>query len=296
MSLPAFDTVDSFRQFRQGLSGSVGLVPTMGFLHAGHLSLIEAAQAENDHVVVSIFVNPTQFAQGEDLDSYPRDLPRDLALLESAGVSGVFMPTPDQMYPAGFQTYVTVEHLTAGLEGAQRPTHFRGVTTVVSKLFNIVQADRAYFGQKDAQQVVVIRRMVADLNLPVKIEVCPILREDDGLAMSSRNVYLSETDRKRALAINQALKSAGELYANGERNPDQFRNIIRKQLKQQARIEPDYVSVADARTLVECINATSAPLLVSVAAQVGKPRLLDNCLLPIELNTRVGVTATLGAI
>ena len=191
-------TIQNFRLAKAALPGHWGLVPTMGYLHAGHLSLVKRAKAENDHVAVSIFVNPTQFGPNEDLAAYPRDLDHDLSLLKALGVDLVFNPTPEVMYPSNYQTYVTVEEVTKYLEGASRPGHFRGVATVVAKLFNIVGAERAYFGQKDAQQTIVIKRMVADLNLPIGIIICPTLREADGLAMSSRNTYLDAEHRKAA--------------------------------------------------------------------------------------------------
>ena len=199
-------TLADLRRARQPLTGTFGLVPTMGFLHAGHLSLVKLARAECDHVGVSIFVNPTQFGPNEDLSAYPRDLARDLGLLEPLGVDLVWTPTPEEMYPDGFQTWVNVEQVTAPLEGKHRPGHFRGVTTVVAKLFNAFTPQRAYFGQKDAQQVVVIRRMVRDLNFPVEIVVGPIVREPDGLALSSRNVYLSPPERQAATVLHRALQ------------------------------------------------------------------------------------------
>ncbi len=201
-------TIPDVRRARAAAAGSWGLVPTMGYLHAGHLSLVAQARRENDHVAVSIFVNPTQFGPGEDLASYPRDLARDLALLEAARVDLVWTPTVEDLYPPGYQTYVVVEEVTKRLEGAARPTHFRGVATVVAKLFNVIQPDRAYFGQKDAQQVVVIRRMTRDLDFPVDIVVGPTLREPDGLAMSSRNVYLTPEQRRAAPALYRALSAA----------------------------------------------------------------------------------------
>lgn len=288
-------TIREFRQLRQQHSGTLGLVPTMGYLHDGHLSLVRAASADNDSVAVSIFVNPTQFGEGDDFDSYPRDMDRDLKLLSDAGVSLVFAPPPSEMYPPDFQTHITVENVSQGLEGAQRPGHFRGVATVVTKLFNVVQPDRAYFGQKDAQQVVVLKQLVKDLNIPVKIVICPIQREPDGLAMSSRNIYLQPDERQCAAALNRALQEAAAAYDAGEREPEQLRQIIREYIATHAGVKPDYVSVADARTLAECDKPTETPLLVSIAVKVGKPRLLDNMLLPAALNTRDGATRALGA-
>lgn len=287
-------TIADLRTARPNLSGKVALVPTMGYLHDGHLSLISAARDDADSVIATIFVNPTQFAENEDLDTYPQDLDRDLAMLEAEGVDIVFMPTPALMYPPRFQTWVTVDEVTKGREGGQRPSHFRGVTTVVSKLFNLTQADVAYFGQKDAQQVVVIRQMVRDLNFPIEIQVCPIVRETDGLALSSRNVYLSDAERDAALILNKTLQHTGELYEEGERDPQKLRHLARESIFTEPLAKLDYVSLADAHTLQEINEPTENPLLLSVAAQVGKPRLLDNCLLPLALNTRDGVTKTLG--
>ncbi|GAB5490018.1 MAG: pantoate--beta-alanine ligase [Phototrophicaceae bacterium] len=289
-------TITELHAIRPKLRGQVGLVPTMGYLHEGHLSLLASAKETCDSVIATIFVNPTQFAEGEDLDSYPRNLERDFSLLEDAGADAVFIPTPQLMYPPRFQTWVTVDEVTQGREGGQRPEHFRGVTTVVNKLFNLTQADIAFFGQKDAQQVVVIRRMVYDLNMSIEIEVCPIVREDDGLALSSRNVYLSSEDRQAALILNQTLRDIGQLYEQGERNPDTLRRIASEKISAEEHAKLDYVSLAEADTLEEITQASDKPLLLSLAAQVGKPRLLDNCLLPLSLNTREGVTQTLGKI
>ena len=288
------DNIADLRAKRPGLKGKVGLVPTMGYLHEGHMSLVSAAIEECDTVMATIFVNPTQFAANEDIDTYPRDLPRDLAMLEAAGVELVFTPTPDLMYPAGFQTWVTVEEVAKGREGGSRPEHFRGVTTVVAKLFNLMQADVAFFGQKDAQQVVVIRQMLRDLNFPLEIQICPIVREPGGLALSSRNVYLTDEERESALSLFQALYHTGQVYENGERNPDTLRLTTERFLQHEKGISLDYVSLADAATLEEMTVASEKPLLLSLAAQVGKPRLLDNCLLPLSLNTRKGATASLG--
>lgn len=288
------DNIADLRAIRPKLKGKTGLVPTMGYLHEGHMSLVSAALEESDTVMATIFVNPTQFGEGEDLDSYPRNLPKDFAMLEEAGVELVFTPTPSLMYPPRFQTWVTVEELTQGREGGTRPEHFRGVTTIVAKLFNLMQADIAFFGQKDAQQVAVIRQMVHDLNFPVEIQICPIVRESDGLALSSRNVYLSDEDRQSALILNRALQHTGNAYEEGERNPDNLRAITQDFIQQEPSVKLDYVSLADAATLEEITEARNQPLLLSLAGQVGKPRLLDNCLLPLSLNTREGATASLG--
>ena len=288
------ETIQELHAARQSLSGSVGLVPTMGYLHEGHLSLVRAARAECDHVLATIFVNPAQFSAQEDLASYPRDLPRDLAMLEAEGVALVFTPTPELMYPPGYQTYVSVEQVSQGKEGGARPGHFRGVATIVAKLFNLAQAQRAYFGQKDAQQVAVIRRMAHDLNFPLEIVVCPIVREADGLAMSSRNVYLSPAERQAATIIPQAWQRAAQAYNDGERHPEALRVLVREHIAQEPLARLDYVSVASARSQAEQDTPSDEPLLLSLAVQVGRPRLLDNCLLPLALNTREGASAILG--
>lgn len=289
-------TIEELRRERARIIGRLGLVPTMGYLHEGHLALVSQARAECDVVGATIFVNPTQFGPNEDLASYPRDLDRDLTMLETAGVSLVFIPAVDVIYPLGFQTYVNVENVTQRLEGAVRPGHFRGVATVVAKLFNLVQPDAAFFGQKDAQQVVVIRRMVGDLNFPVDIIVCPIVRENDGLALSSRNVYLQPAERQAATVLSQALRGAGAAYDAGERNPYRLREIVKSLIAAEMLAELDYVSLAYAHDLSECEEPTDLPLLLSVAARVGRPRLIDNCLLPLSLNTREGASHVLGAV
>lgn len=289
------ETIADFRDLRKNLEGKVGLVPTMGYLHEGHMSLVSAAREDCDSVIATLFVNPTQFGEGEDLETYPRDLPRDFGMFEEAGVDLVFTPTPAMMYPPRFQTWVTVTDVSQGKEGGLREGHFRGVATVVAKLFNITQPDRAYFGQKDAQQVAVIRQMVHDLNFPLDIQVCPIIREADGLALSSRNVYLKDDERKAATKLSQALQVVGNLYETGERDPEKLRQTAYDILNAEPLATVDYVSIADAATLEEITETTERPLLVSLAAKVGKPRLLDNCLLPISLNTREGVSSTLGA-
>src|SRR5512144_494142 len=272
-------TVEEFRAAKAALPGSWGLVPTMGYLHEGHLSLVKRARAENDHVAVSIFVNPTQFGPNEDLAAYPRDLDRDLSLLESLDVDLVFNPTPEVMYPSNYQTYVTVEEVTKYLEGASRPGHFRGVATVVAKLFNIVGSERAYFGQKDAQQTVVIRRMVQDLNMPVDIIICPTQREADGLAMSSRNTYLDAEHRRAAPVLYRALCAAKDAFDRGERDGERLRSIMRKVIEAEPLAKLDYVSAADAVTLQEATLVNEAHgLLLSMAVRVGKPRLIDNFL------------------
>lgn len=263
---------------RRSLMGTVGLVPTMGYLHEGHLSLVRRARQECDHVVVSIFVNPTQFGPQEDLSSYPRDLEHDLSLIEPLGTDLVWMPTAEIMYPKGYQTWVEVETITRHLEGAVRPGHFRGVATVVTKLFNGVQPHKAYFGQKDAQQAAVIRQMTRDLNFPIEIVICPIVREPDGLAMSSRNVYLDAEERRAATVLYRALNAARNLYENGERNAEQLRLIMREVLAAEPLAQMQYVSCADYDTLEESETVTGKTLL-SMAVFLGKTRLIDNFVL-----------------
>jgi pantoate--beta-alanine ligase len=250
----------------------------MGYLHAGHLSLVQQACAENDHVGVSIFVNPTQFGPTEDLGAYPRDLARDLELLAGAGVDLVWTPPASEVYPPDYQTYVTVEEVTRPLEGAARPVHFRGVATVVAKLFNVFQPDRAYFGQKDAQQVVVVRQMARDLNFPLDIVVVPTMREADGLAMSSRNTYLTPEQRKAAPVLYRALCAARSAWLAGEHNGERLRDVMRGVLDAEPLARPDYVSAADPVTLMELGDASHGVLL-SMAVRVGKARLIDNILL-----------------
>jgi pantoate--beta-alanine ligase len=247
----------------------------MGFLHAGHISLVKQARAECASVAASIFVNPTQFAPSEDLAKYPRDLPHDLALLEAAGVDLVWTPSPEGMYPPRFQTWVEVEGLTKVLEGAVRPTHFRGVTTVVAKLFNAVRPDKAYFGQKDAQQAAVIRRMVKDLDFPVDIIVCPIVREADGLAMSSRNVYLNPQERQAATVLFRSLSAARAAYEKGERNGETLRRIVKETVNSEPLAGLQYVSCADYDTLEE-LETVRGKSLLSMAVYMGKTRLIDN--------------------
>ncbi|MEW5988044.1 MAG: pantoate--beta-alanine ligase [Chloroflexota bacterium] len=257
---------------------SWGVVPTMGYLHEGHLSLARRARAENDRVAVTIFVNPTQFAPTEDLAKYPRDLARDLALLEGEAVDLVFAPTDAVIYPPGFQTYVTVEEVARPLEGSSRPTHFRGVATVVAKLFNILQPTRAYFGQKDAQQTVVVRRMAADLNFNLEVIICPTVREADGLAMSSRNALLSPEDRAAAPVLYRALTTAQAACLAGQRDAHELRRIMREMIAAEPRGRLDYVSVADPLTLVELDEVQNRALL-SLAVFFGKTRLIDNVLI-----------------
>lgn len=271
------ETVAGMLAERRRMSGAVGLVPTMGYLHEGHISLVRRARAENEHVAVSIFVNPTQFGPNEDFETYPRDTERDLRLLDEAGADVVFMPTPEEIYPPGFDEWVEVlGPLTERLEAAARPGHFRGVTTVVARLFRIVQPDRAYFGQKDAQQLRVIRRMVTEQGLPVEIVPMPIVREPDGLAMSSRNVYLSAQERTAALVLSRAVREARRMVIeDGVTDGDRVRDAVRSIVAEQPLVQLEYASVANEESLAELEHITG-PALVLVAAKVGSTRLIDN--------------------
>jgi len=272
-------TIEDVRAHRWAEPGlSWGLVPTMGTLHEGHLSLVRRARAENDRVGASIFVNPIQFDRRADLEAYPRQLERDCALLEAEGVDLVWAPDEATVYPPGFQTYVTVEEVTKVLEGAARPGHFRGVTTVVAKLFNVFQPTRAYFGQKDAQQAAVIRQMARDLSFNLEIVVCPIVREPDGLAMSSRNLLLKPEERPAALVLKRALDAARAAWESGERDGARLRAIMRAIIAAEPLARLDYVSAADPVTLAEIDGEASAALL-SMAVFVGQVRLIDNTLL-----------------
>ena len=271
-------TLEELRIARAMLAEPVGFVPTMGYLHEGHLSLARRAREECASVIVSIFVNPTQFSPSEDLSKYPRDLERDLHLLEPLGVDLVWTPTPEVMYPPGFQTWVSVDELTRPLEGALRPGHFRGVTTVVAKLFNAVQPQKAYFGQKDAQQAAVIRQMTRDLDFPIEIVVCPTVREANGLAMSSRNTYLNPDERRAAVVLYRALSAAKEAYGNGERNAEALRQIMRQIIASEPLAQMQYVSCADYYTLEELETITGKTLL-SLAVFFKRKRLIDNLLL-----------------
>ncbi len=272
--------MDLSRHWRQE-GKTIGFVPTMGYLHEGHLSLVRQARRENDVVVVSIFVNPTQFGPGEDFERYPRDLKRDMGLLEPIGVETVFVPSVEDMYPPGYRTYVEVEDITTRLCGASRPGHFRGVTTVCCKLFNIVRPHRAYFGKKDFQQYVVLRTMVADLNMDLEIVPMPIVREPGGLAMSSRNTYLNQEERKAALCLSRSLKRAQELFAQGERRA----RVIREEVEKMIRAEPlaniDYVEVVDPDTFLP-VEEVEKGTLVALAVKVGPARLIDNTQLGVD--------------
>jgi pantoate--beta-alanine ligase len=271
-------TLQELRSVRKTLIGPVGFVPTMGYLHSGHLSLVDASRVECASTIVSIFVNPTQFGPQEDLGRYPRDLPRDLSLLESAGVDLVWTPPVEVMYQPGYQTWVEVMDLTRGLEGELRPGHFRGVATVVAKLFNAVQPDKAYFGQKDAQQAAVIRRMVKDLDFPIEIVICPTLREKDGLAMSSRNTYLDPDERKAAAVLYRSLSTARQAFDSGTREAEKLRSLVRETIAKEPLVGLQYVSCADIDTLKE-LEMIRTKALLSLAAHVGKTRLIDNIVL-----------------
>ena len=268
-------TIAEFKKARRSIDSTVGFVPTMGYLHEGHLVLVRRAKAENEVAVASIFVNPTQFGPKEDFARYPRDPERDLDLLKKEETDLVFMPSAGEMYPEGCSTWVDVLKVTERLEGASRPGHFRGVATVVAKLFNIVEPTRAYFGQKDAQQVVVVRKMVADLNMNLEVVVVPTHREPDGLAMSSRNVYLNPQERQSALVVWKSLNLAQQLWSQGERKAE----ILRQQMADLIRKEPlariDYISIANPEMLEE-LTEIKQPALVSLSVYVGKTRLIDN--------------------
>jgi pantoate--beta-alanine ligase len=273
------ERIDGMKTLRRQLPEPVGFVPTMGYLHEGHLSLVRQAKVDNASVVASIFVNPTQFIPGEDLEKYPRDLERDLAMLEKEGASAVFAPAAAEMYPPGFSSYVDVERLTNRLEGASRPGHFRGVTTVVAKLFNIVQPARAYFGQKDAQQVAVVKKMVADLNMNLEIIACPTVREPDGLAMSSRNIYLTREQRRAATVLYRALTLARELWEQGEKDAGTIRHQMTDIIEKEPLADISYISIAHPETLKEMLHRIKTPALVSMAIKFSKIRLIDNIVL-----------------
>lgn len=275
-------TIAEVRQWHQEQKKAgrdVGFVATMGYLHEGHLSLARAASAENGAVLMSIFVNPLQFGPQEDFATYPRDLEHDCSLAEGAGVDVVFAPEVEEIYPQYPQlTTVEVHKITEGLCGASRPGHFNGVSTVVCKLFNIVQPDRAYFGQKDYQQVQVLRQMVADLNMPLEIRMIPIKREEDGLALSSRNTYLQGPERVQALALNQALQICRELYAQGERRAAKLIEAMVQRINKEASAHIDYIEIRDSQTL-EIVNEITASVVVALAVKIGQTRLLDNVIL-----------------
>jgi len=277
--MKTIESIAEMKKARHAMKGTVGFVPTMGYLHEGHMELVKKAKSENHNAVISIFVNPTQFGPSEDFFSYPRDIPRDLAMLKNAGADIVFMPAAAEMYPSLFSSWVDIEKVTDVLEGASRPGHFRGVATVCNKLFNIVEPTKAYFGQKDAQQCVVIKRMVADLNMNLEIVICPTVREPDGLAMSSRNTYLKPDERKAAVVLQNSLKLAREMYNQGERDAQKIRSAMIDMIHQEPLAEKiDYISIADIRTLEE-LDEIKLPAVISLAVKIGKPRLLDNIIL-----------------
>jgi pantoate--beta-alanine ligase len=276
--MKVIETIAEMKRVRRELTGTVGLVPTMGYLHEGHLELVRRAKADNPWAVVSIFVNPTQFGPKEDFTAYPHDIPRDLKMLETVKTDFVFIPPVAEMYPPRFSTWVDLEKVTERLEGAARPGHFRGVATVCTKLFNIVEPTKAYFGQKDAQQCVVIKKMVADLNMNLEIVIVPTVREPDGLAMSSRNTYLKPDERKAAVVLYQALNLARQLWSQGEKDAEKIRRAMINHIKKQPLAIIDYISIADAETLEE-LKEIKPPALVSLVVRIGRPRLLDNIIL-----------------
>jgi len=260
---------------------TIGFVPTMGYLHEGHLSLINNAKNESDKVIVSIFVNPAQFAPAEDLNSYPRDFDKDRELCEKAEVDLIFHPDTDEMHPCGSCTFVDMDKITKELCGKSRPTHFRGVCTVVNKLFNIIEPDKAYFGQKDAQQLAVIKRMASDLNIDVEIVGCPIIRESDGLAKSSRNTYLNSEERKAALILHKALTQAEELVRAGERNSSKLIGVMKNTIDSEPLAKIDYIEIVDG-DLIERIDVLKGNVLAAMAVFIGKTRLIDNFSMEIK--------------
>lgn len=260
---------------QKNLRKTIGFVPTMGYLHEGHVSLIRASKAENDFTVMSIFVNPTQFGVNEDLDKYPRDLNRDSLIAENAGVDIIFAPSREEIYPNGYKTFVNVDSITEVLCGKTRHGHFKGVTTIVNKLFNIIEPDKAYFGQKDAQQSIVIKKMVKDLNMNVEVEICPIIREKDGLAMSSRNIYLNFDERKAALVLSKSLFKAEALIKAGETNKDRIIAFIRNSIFAEKLASIDYIEALDADNL-EDIEEINKNVLIALAVKFGTTRLIDN--------------------
>jgi len=276
--MKVIEKIAEMKRLRHELAEPVGFVPTMGYLHEGHLALVRRARTENSSVVVSIFVNPTQFGPQEDFNTYPHDPQHDLTLLEKEKTDIVFMPSAADMYPPQFNSRVEVEKVTERLEGASRPGHFQGVTTVVAKLFNIVQPSKAYFGQKDAQQAIVIKKMVADLNMNLEIITVPTVREPDGLAMSSRNTYLNPQERRAAVVLYQALGLSQKLWSQGERDAEKLRQQMLTLIQKQPLAKVDYVSIANAETLDE-LNRVKPPALVSLAVKIGKTRLIDNIML-----------------
>ena len=276
--MKVIETISEIRRIRRQLAEPVGFVPTMGYLHEGHLALIRRARAENASLVVSIFVNPAQFGPQEDFSSYPRDPRRDLSMLAAEQTDVVFMPAVAEMYPPGFNSWVEVGRVTERLEGASRPGHFRGVATVVAKLFDIVQPTRAYFGQKDAQQTIVIKKMVTDLAMDLEIVTVPTVREPDGLAVSSRNAYLNPEERQAAAVLYESLCLARQLWARGEKDTENIRQQMTALIQKEPRAAIDYVSIADPETLEE-LGTVKPPALASLAVKIGKTRLIDNVVL-----------------
>ncbi len=277
--MQVIETIAELMALRQQLSDAVGFVPTMGYLHQGHLALVKRARTENSAVVVSIYVNPAQFGLREDFAGYPRELDRDFELLQREKADIIFVPSDAEMYPPEFSSWIDVQKVTERLEGASRPGHFRGVATIVAKLFNLVQPSRAYFGQKDAQQAVVVKRMVADLDMGIEIVVVPTVRESDGLAMSSRNVHLSPEGRRAATVLFKALTLAQQLGRGGEKDAEEIRRQITSLIQKEPLAGIDYVSIADARTLEE-LSFIDRPALASLAVTIGRTRLIDN--MPLE--------------
>ena len=285
VDVKVIEDIAGMRSYVSGIKArgdTIGLVPTMGYLHEGHLSLMRKAGELTDHVVISIFVNPTQFGPNEDLDRYPRNFERDLDLASSVGVECIFHPRSQDIYPKGYATYIHVEGLSSVLCGVSRPTHFRGVATVVAKLFNIVEPDIAVFGEKDYQQLVIIRRMVADLNMKVKIVGHPIVREKDGLAMSSRNRYLSQQERKKATVLSRALKRAEDMFNNGERDVSAIRDALVKMIMGEDDCNIDYVEIVDADDLSR-LRTIDRKAVIALAVNIGKARLIDNTILDPSL-------------
>jgi len=274
------DEIKSYLRQKQKEDRTIGFVPTMGYLHEGHLSLIRRAKDENDIAIVSIFVNPTQFGPNEDYETYPRDLDRDVRLAEEAGASVIFAPEVKEMYPDGYKTFIEVTDLSETLCGASRPGHFRGAATVVMKLLNIVRPDKAYFGQKDAQQAVIMQRMVRDLNHDTEIVVCPIIREKDGLAMSSRNVYLNDEERKQAVVLSKSLNMAADLISKGERDAGKIKEAITAMIKEKDLAVIDYVSIVNYETMKD-LDKISGKVLVALAVKFGKTRLIDNIIVEV---------------
>jgi pantoate--beta-alanine ligase len=279
------ETLQDLRTELKGLVRPLGFVPTMGYLHEGHLSLVRKAKEENQSIVVSIFTNPTQFAPEEDFEEYPRDISRDLELLEEEKVDLVWIPTVDIMYPEGYKTWVEVDGISKILEGAYRPTHFRGVATIVSKLFNAIGPESAYFGQKDAQQAAVIKQMTGDLNFPIEVVVCPTIREDDGLAKSSRNIYLNEEERIAARCLSRGLYQARDAFLAGERRAAILKDIVGDIVRSEPLVKIQYVSCADIETLLE-LEGEVEFCLISLAVMVGKTRLIDNIILGTSSNMK----------